>query len=37
MTAHTYSPVDQLNCAYGHRVGVLWSNSSPDHLFSEVS
>ena len=37
MTAHTYSPVNRLSCAYGHRVAVLWSNRSPDHVFREVS
>ena len=36
MTAQTYAVAGRLTPGYGHRVEVLWSNRSPDHLFSEV-
>jgi hypothetical protein len=37
MTAHTYAGTGRLSCAHGHRVEVLWTNGSPDHVLREVS
>ena len=36
MTAHAYAGSGSAQLQ-GHPVEVLWSNRSPDHLFSEVS